>query len=231
MRWPNRLTEIRCIRLYIHTSTKSFSDFDLIWCVGRPRPDMRTSVTSIRSKVKVPGLQKFQKLHFLAWSSILMVDDDSMGPGLQHVGAWFLNFLIRKLPREFKLCRMSILHEFQRAIFPYCVWIATHCACWYELDLIQGQGQGHGASEVLKIAENCTLLGQSLPPFWHGAQNQWLIMIVWDLAYSLSEPDFRISFKKAIAWVQTLWNVDITWISNGHISILLEATVMWSARC
>jgi len=107
--------------------------------MGRPRPDMHTSLTSIRSKVKVTGLLKFRKLHFsrsissaiLSWSSILMVDDDSMGPGLQHVGAWFLNFLLRKLPRKFRLRRMSILHEFQRAIFPYCVWIASHSwACW-----------------------------------------------------------------------------------------------------
>jgi len=40
------------------------SSFDLIWCVGRSPLDMRTSV-----------------------SSKLMVDGDSMGPGLQLVGA------------------------------------------------------------------------------------------------------------------------------------------------
>ena len=28
-------------------------------------------------------------------------------------------------------------------------------------------------------------------------------------------------------WVQSLWNVDLTQISNGHISVLLEATVTW----
>jgi len=33
-------------------------------------------------------------------------------------------------------------------------------------------------------------LGLSPPPFWRGAQNSWLMMIVWDLDYSLSEPDF-----------------------------------------
>jgi len=85
----------------------SFSHFDLIWCVGRPRPDMRTSVTSIRSKVKVKvtELPKLRKLHFsrsissavLAWNSKLMVGGDSMGPGLQLVGARFLNFLLGKL--------------------------------------------------------------------------------------------------------------------------------------
>jgi len=75
---------------------------------------------------------------------------------------------------------------------------------------------------------NCTvLLGLSPPIFRHGAQKWWLIMIVWDFVYSLSEPDFRIS-KKAITWLQTLRNVDITRISNGHISVLRVATVTWS---
>jgi len=68
---------------YVH---KRFSDFDLIWCVGRPPPDMRTSMTSTRSKVKV----KLRKLHcsvsissvVLSCSSKLMVDVDSMGPDL-----------------------------------------------------------------------------------------------------------------------------------------------------
>jgi len=66
---------------------KSFSDFDLIWCVGRPRLDIRTNMTLTRSKVKikVTELLKFQKLHFsssiscaiLTWSSYLMVNYDN----------------------------------------------------------------------------------------------------------------------------------------------------------
>jgi len=103
-RWPSRL-ELRCVR----TSTKSFSNFHLIWCVGRPRPHMRTSVTSTRSKVKVTELPKLQKVHFsrstssaiLAWSSKLMIGGHSMGPGLQLVGARFMNFHLGKLSREF----------------------------------------------------------------------------------------------------------------------------------
>ena len=73
--------------------TKSFSDFNLIWCVGRSRAGMRTSVTSTQSKVKVMELPKLRRLHFsrsissavLSWSSKLMVSGDSMGPGLQLV--------------------------------------------------------------------------------------------------------------------------------------------------
>jgi len=100
----------------VHTSTKSFSDFDLIfWCVGRPRPDMHTSVTSSRSKVKVTDLLKFQKLYFsrsisstvFAWSWKLMVGSDSMGPVVHRVGARFLNFLLGSyhMSSNFAECR------------------------------------------------------------------------------------------------------------------------------
>jgi len=37
----------------VRPCTKRFPDFDLIWCVGRPRPHMHIRVTSTRSKVKV----------------------------------------------------------------------------------------------------------------------------------------------------------------------------------
>jgi len=93
-------------------------------------------MTSTRSKVKVKvtELLKFRKLHpsrpissaIFVWSSKLTVVGDSMGSGLQLVGARFLNFLLRKLSREFKLRRMSIFHEIQMAIFRYCVRLQPH---------------------------------------------------------------------------------------------------------
>ena len=103
----------------VRTSTKKFSDFDPICCVLRPGADMRTSVTSTPSKVKVAELMKFQKLHFsrsvsyaiFAWSSKLMVDGDSMGTELQHIGAQFWNFLVGKLSREFKVRPLSIFDD------------------------------------------------------------------------------------------------------------------------
>jgi len=49
-----------------------------------------------------------------------------MGPSLQLVWAWFSNCLLRKLWREFKLRRMSILHRFQIAIFPYSWRLWSH---------------------------------------------------------------------------------------------------------
>jgi len=36
--------------VYVH---KSFSDFDLIWCVDSPRPHMRTSMTPTRPDTSV----------------------------------------------------------------------------------------------------------------------------------------------------------------------------------
>jgi len=102
-RWPSRF-KLRCVR----TSTKSFSDFHLIWCVGTvdldhicapvwPRPELRS----------------------------------------------------RSRSRSFQSC------------------------------------------------EKCTFLGLSPPPFRCGAQNWWLVAIVWDLDYRLSEPNFWISIYES----------------------------------
>jgi len=55
-----------------------------------------------------------------------MVDGHRMGPGLQLIGARFLNFFLGKLSREFKLRPMSIFHEIQTAIFRYCVTLQSH---------------------------------------------------------------------------------------------------------
>ena len=64
---------------------------------------MTTDELTGKIKIKVTELLKFRKLHFsrsicsfLAWSSKLMVDYDSMGPGLQLVIDRFLNFLLIK---------------------------------------------------------------------------------------------------------------------------------------
>jgi len=57
-----------------------------------------------------------------------MVDGHSMGPGLQLVGARFLNFHLRKLSREFKLRPISIFDETQMAIFRY--WVMLQSRGW-----------------------------------------------------------------------------------------------------
>jgi len=53
-------------------------------------------------------------------------------------------------------------------------------------------------------------------------------MIVWDLVYSLSEPNLWISFSVIYHVTSDIRNVDITGLSKGHISLLLEARVTWS---
>ena len=132
-----------------------------------PRPDLRSRSRSFRSCENCTFLGLISSAA-LAWSSKLMVAGDSMGRGLQLVGVRFLNFLLGKLSWEFKLRRMSIFHEIQMAIFRwgYSQMVGhagyyRYSACWYDLDPIQGQGQGHGAFELPKISETVRAGGDS----------------------------------------------------------------------
>jgi len=52
-------------------------------------------------------------------------------------------------------------------------------------------------SRSFRSCEKCTFLCLSPPPFLRGAQKWWLAVIVWELDYSLSEPDFWISFRES----------------------------------
>jgi len=103
-----------------------------------------------------------------------MVSGHSMGPGLQLVGAQFFNFLLGKLSREFKLRRLSIFHQIQMNVRISVVRDAT-VTCLGMLVVLhvlcQGQGQGHGPSELQTIAHKCTFPGISPPPLSRGAQN------------------------------------------------------------
>jgi len=73
--------------------------------------------------------------------------------------------------------------------------VYMYCLCWCDLDPIHGQG--HGAFELPTIAHNCTFPCLSPSPLSRSAHNSWLLVIVWDLDYSLSEPDFWISFYES----------------------------------
>jgi len=73
----------------------------------------------------------------LAWSSKLMVDYDNMGPILQLLGARCLNVLLSTPSRDFKLRVMSILQDFQRAIFLCYLRLESHGrVCWYVLCML-----------------------------------------------------------------------------------------------
>ena len=99
----------------------------MVGYAGSPTYTAYVDMTLTRSKVKVKvtDLPKLRKVHYsrsissavFAWSSKLMVDGHSTGPGLQVDGARFLNFLLGKLSREFKLRPISKFDEIQMAIF------------------------------------------------------------------------------------------------------------------
>jgi len=89
-----------------------------------------------RSRSRSPGFwssENCQKLHFprsvfsaiSAWSSKVMVDHDSTRPILQLVGAWFSNFLLRKLSYEFKIAECHHHTSFKWLYF--CIaWNLSH---------------------------------------------------------------------------------------------------------
>jgi len=72
-----------------------------------------------------------------------------------------------------------------------CGWTSTSdhtCApVWSRPDL-------RSRSRSLWSCKNCTFLGLSTSPFSRGAQNWWLVVIVWDLVYMPVGAHFRISF-------------------------------------
>jgi len=55
-----------------------------------------------------------------------MVDVDSMGPGLQPVGARFSNFILGKVSLQFRLHGMSIFHDIQMATYFGTAWSYSH---------------------------------------------------------------------------------------------------------
>jgi len=61
----------------------------------------------------------------------VVVDYDNMTLSLQRVRVRFLCSLLSKLTRDFKLRAMSILQDFQRAIFPYCLRLESHSWLWW----------------------------------------------------------------------------------------------------
>ena len=77
--------------------------------------------------------------------------------------------------------------------------ISLQCGVWVDLSRmcasvwLRPDPRSWSRSRSFWSSENCTFLGLSPPPFWQGAQNWWLMMTVWVLVYSLSEPDFCIS--------------------------------------
>ena len=157
------------------------------------------------------GASKFQKFHFsrsissaiLAWSSKLMVDHDS---SLQLIGARFSNFILKKAIMwvqtwlNVDITRISNGHIsvlLQHRVTQLGTLVVLHVLCmliWLSPDpWSRSRLCGFWSSENCRKL-HCTFPGLSPPPFRHGARKWWLIITVRDLVYSLSEPDFWISF-------------------------------------
>ena len=208
---------------------------------------MWVDLDRIRTPVwsNVTELLKFRKLHFsrsissaiLACSSKLMVDYDNMGPGLQLVRAQFLTFLLSKLSHDFKLCRMSILQN-----FPNCLY----CACWFDLDPIQGQGQGYVAmttSPLPGLFLSIYVFSNHL--IGRGQKSVWCVsvcMCVWTITFGQNNPWPRYlacSFNLTLSMLFS--KVKVTGHSSGSQNekcsfvgygwILQGDCTFWIARC
>jgi len=188
---------------------------------------------------------------FFTDSQVKMIDcvhHTDLGRHLQLVRARFFNFLLGKLSREFKLVRLSIFHSnghisvaHNATVTCLGTLVVLHILCtlmwpwpdprsrsqsvWISLILFKILALYKSFTYLLTIGHNCTFPGLSPPPILCAAQNWWLILIVWDLKYSLSEPDFRISFYKSYQESSNFANIDISRYSNGRISLLHDATV------
>jgi len=138
-----------------------------------------------------------------AWSSKLTVDIDSMGPGLQLFGGQFSNFLLGKVPLEFKLHGMSIFDDIQMATYFGTEWCYSdmYCVCWYDLDPIQGQGQGYGAFELPTTSEAVHAGGDDRSPLagLSGYSRSWCqlsdYVILWRGIKLQRMPDFHNNIR------------------------------------
>jgi len=137
---------------------------------------MRTSMTSTRSnvKAKVMELQKLRTLHFSTSRKASTGVQTSPNIDISRYSNGHTSVV-----REATVRRLGML-------------VVVHVSCiWPWLD-----PRSRSMSRSLWICENCTFLGLYPPPVSCGPQNWWLVVIVWDLVYSLSESSFRISLRK-----------------------------------
>jgi len=124
-----------------------------------------------------------------------MVDHDSTGPSLQLVWARFSNFLLRKLSRIFKLRGMSILHEFQMAIFPYCWMLWSHGrARWYPICIAHTDVTLTWPKVKVKVTD--------LPKFWklHFSMSSSSAVLAWHSQLMVDYDSMGPSLQLFRAW-------------------------------
>jgi len=110
--------------------------------------------------------------------------------------SFFSQFLGHRLPMTSRLelgcVRPSVRTSTKSFSDLHLIWYVGRPRPDMRINVTSPNLRSRSRSRSFRSCENYTFLGLS-PPFWCGAQNWWLAVIVWDLDYSLSEPDFLIS--------------------------------------
>jgi len=137
----------------------------------------------------------------------------------------FSNFLLRKLPCEFKLVDIAqISNGHISGLLQGKVTCSGKLVVLYVLRmLIWPWPDQRSRSRSLSFwsSENCTFLCLSLP-YRHRAQNWWLTTIVWHLVYSFLEPHFWISPPVGGHMTSKFAKCWYPWVSSPHC-LRLEA--------
>ena len=208
---------------------KVFSDFHVIWCVGRsrqicgpmwPRPDLRSWARS-------RSFRSCENCTFLGlppppfwrgaqiWCLIVIVRDMATACRSPIFEFPSMKAITRvQTSPNVDISRNSnghILVVHDATVRWLGILVLLHVLCV----LIWPWPDPRSRSTSRSIWTS-TFLGLSPPTPSRGAQNWWLLLMVWDLVYSLSEPDFRSSR-----------DVDSSRNSIGHISVVRDATLRW----
>jgi len=127
---------------------------------------------------------------------------------------------------------MSILHEFQRAIFPCCLRLVSRsgrlvflCVAHVDMTLTRSKVKVTGLLSFRKLRFE----SPSPPQVCGEARNLWLITVAWNLVYSLLEPDFWSFFLVSYHITSNFQECRHYMTSKGHISLPRNAAVTWSS--
>jgi len=112
-----------------------------------------------------------------AYCSKLTVDVDSMGPGLQPVGARFSNFFLGKVSLQFILHGTSIFHDIQMATYFVTAWRYSHMVgyagsptrtVYVGLTLTRSKVKVNitGLLNFRQLAKPCMLAAMTAAPLW-----------------------------------------------------------------
>ena len=109
-----------------------------------------------------------------AWNSKLMVDIDSMGPGLQLLGGQFsIISFYKKVSLEFKLHGMSIFHNIQMATYFGTGWCYSHMVgyagsptytVYVDMTLTRSKVKVTGLLNFRQLAKPCMLAAMTAAP-------------------------------------------------------------------